>query len=798
MPLLHRAPIHAILSLAIAACGRPVPAATPREPAPALVAPPERPPLVGDADVFLEGQDSGGGIGFVWSKSGALIAMEQEGQTIGVFETATGKLRARIHATEHVLALGFRKDDSGLWAILPRGAIAWDLATGQQTLAVRAQSVAWRRAAFSSSGELLAVLDRSGKLSLRDGNTGAERWSATISPDAVLSTWASSSDVFTTLVDGRTTRWDAASGSARDVPPSPAGVRRFDAPDFRSAVLVFDDGNRFRFVSGPNDTVLAQHKLQGKVAYLGATGRGIPLVNGDRARVDNVLFSPDGKVAAVSYDPPNSVYGLLRSLRVALYDLQTGKRIAELPGDVFNLLGFSDDGKTLLVEPANTNRTIAAWDASTGKSLGLRPKSMHSGYHEFGHFAAGRDRGMVNVIIDVETGSTVFTAEEAAFSRSERSLVAFDPKTLRFALGRGDPNEPMPPVFASWEPASDKFLSRASDPVRLKGVTLLDDGGLLTFEKVGNVESVVARDKSLAPRYSMESKALPVVVSGEDRMLVSGATRAEIRRISDQEIIKRFDAPFPRWIPPSPEGTLAYFGWKSAVHTVDPKTLAELVSIPVETKDARFRGDGRLLVLTVDNYLHVYDPKTGILESKVPFHSGITTTLTWSPNALFVQDDGNGSNVSALIDTRTGRVIASVPRATGVFTPDSSRFILQKGEVLEIRRSADGALLRRQLLPDLGEVVGVSADGSYAALALRSGCALVRLADGALLRTLVAVNGGVASHVVALGSGHFDGPARGAVRIWTDVGLFASGPERDAFVRERPALDFFGRQQSNE
>src|SRR5262249_33904016 len=112
----------------------------------------------------------------------------------------------------------------------------------------------------------------------------------------------------------------------------------------------------------PDGKTLAVGEYPGAIGLWDvATGKGIFRRPGHRQRIENVVYSPDGKTLASldgDWGEP-----------VRLWDVATGKEIRQLAQHNrwgIRSIAYSPDGKTL----ASTERTtVSLWDTATGKVI---------------------------------------------------------------------------------------------------------------------------------------------------------------------------------------------------------------------------------------------------------------------------------------------------------------------------------------------------------------------------------------------------------------------------------------------
>jgi WD40 repeat protein len=300
----------------------------------------------------------GGSASAAFSPDGKILATmvaSNEHQSIRLWDVATGKEVRRLEPCNGwPLQMAFSPDGRVLAYCTHQTIWMWEAATGNP-LGKIGQLPHLKCFAFSSDGKTIAAAggypapDLDYRIHLYDLETGARlqhlvghetpvesvRFSADgkfiRSTGGVLAT---SDGKTTTIVNGKTLLWDAATG--KRIESLPDNRDPFEVFGVSKIKIVAEHGKKLSLRDTVNDREL--HVLD-------ATGT-------------NWLLSPDGKLLATSEDKHG----------IRLWDMVAGKEIRRFQGfqnPNARLLCFSPDGKVL----ASVASKIRFWDVATGREL---------------------------------------------------------------------------------------------------------------------------------------------------------------------------------------------------------------------------------------------------------------------------------------------------------------------------------------------------------------------------------------------------------------------------------------------
>jgi WD40 repeat protein len=380
-----------------------------------------------------------------FSPDGRLLASRSDDGTLRVWEVATERQLLKLPSDGNPGGLAFSADGRMLAApqIIPSAEgrrdgssttiRIWDIATGRETLQIRATSIVILAVCFSPDGTILATAglpghdlsddnnaqrglkpsrekrDSTGAVQLWDTATGKEvRFlgrdragfsSVTFAPDGKLV--AAGGDHTAVL-------WETVSG--KEIHRLPAG-----ASGGRSLEELRQLGRQVRVVFGPGGTTLLSACEDRTVCVWdvdsGAKLRQLP----DQFHPVSLAASPNGALLSVGHQ---------------LWDLPSGKKLQPAAGHegLVSSVSFTPDGKAIVSAIEN----VRVWDPNTGKELRRMEGFALAVVSPDGKLVACGDRHYAIYVRDFATGQELrrFRAHYATFTHSRTAAFSPDSKLL--------------------------------------------------------------------------------------------------------------------------------------------------------------------------------------------------------------------------------------------------------------------------------------------------------------------------------------------------------------------------------
>jgi WD40 repeat protein len=336
-------------------------------------------------------------------------------------------------------------------------------------------------------------------------------------------------------------------------------------------------------------------------------------LTGFRMSIRNLIFSPDGRILVSVHERILLASPAPDEYEVQLWDVETGKALRKLQGDVAFLssLVFSPDGRILV----GNGRYLRRWDVATGKAL-LTPEDSLAGIY---HLAVSLD-GRAVTTGDLNNGVRTWQLSTGRLMRTIENVpsaqyVAHSPdgRTMAWCNYRGEK------VILS-DSATGKERWRAA-------------GRFAAFSASGRMVAITSNDEQAAATgVSGALVAIRDVTTGELRCRLEGLHMQEVSLAfspNDQVLASTSRAP--------PVGPLAQVNAYSGVRLWDVHTGKEirLFGEGAPGGGLLFSPDGRTLAAWGRMYedLSLWEVATGRERGRIPG----AKSLSWR-EAAFTPD----------------------------------------------------------------------------------------------------------------------------------------------------------------
>jgi WD40 repeat protein/beta-lactamase regulating signal transducer with metallopeptidase domain len=591
----------------------------------------------------------GGGLGgLLFSPDGRTLVGRTQNGTLFLWSTETGKEIRQIKPPPRkadntiVFAVGGGgggADAPGL-AFTPDGKILaaagtdnqqakavssvklWDIATGQETLRIKAPGgVRVSAVAVSQDGKLLAF-GGGGAVHLCDLATGGKEVRQLKVADGGVPTLVFSPDGKTLAVRGRNQKlrvWETETGRelyqvSEAVPaPRPTGGLVFIAGGFTNpearALAISPDSKQVAAASGSTVRI-----------WDTATGRELPLLGGHRRTPTAITVARDGKTLLT--------WGADRVIR--RWDAATGRELGTFPAPLRSTLAaFTADGGIAAL--ANEDGTIRLHDPATGREL-HRLKAHPGGAAALAFAPDGKvlaSRGSDNTLrfFDVARGAEL----------------------RRVALRQG-PNQPQTGVIVLGGPGRP----RSTGP----GITFTPDGRRVVTAGIGNMLAFfdVTTGKEL---HKIESpqRVAGVAFSPDGRVL---ATENADRTVTLWEVASgrergRLGKPVPE--PAEPNGMVLQLD-------VAIEGLGGGSPDPAGPVGLTFSPDGRALAVRApDGSVYVWDIGSGKQIKQLKGHRGRVETVAFAADGRTLASGAADTTILLWDTAGLGKKLSAPPAA---------------------------------------------------------------------------------------------------------------------------------------
>jgi WD40 repeat protein len=454
-----------------------------------------------------------------------------------------------------------------------------------------------------------AALARLGTYRLRqDGHIA----SVAFSPDgkAVASTGHGSAIHLWDLATGKELRrFTGHKTSLKSVDFSADGKTLIGGADFTNAIYFWD---------------VATGRL---LRHLGKLPTGREILGVEPAnQVRSLGLTSDGKTLAtpvtreqITYSPEGGVISHKRVQLIGLWDIATGKQVAELglkkPQGRYVCVSFSRDGKTLV--SAQRKEGLHLWSRATGKLLhhleGHKGQPLCAAFSPDGKTLASGGKDTLVILWDTATGKEL---RRLKGHESPIRCVLFTPDCRGLISASRD-------LIRLWNVASGQEIRRfkghdggvasialSSDGKRLAAG--VPDGAIILWD--------VATGKPVLPFEGHRDEVCSLAFSPDGTILASGGDRLHLWSVRDNKTIRRIAAKGmdADAIAYAPDGKrLACASWRMGLQLWDTTTGKELRRIDCRKDRAckvSFAPDGVFLVSRHESGLvRVWDPATGKL-----------------------------------------------------------------------------------------------------------------------------------------------------------------------------------------